>query len=81
MKRERVEVYYERVIPLADYESFKMGVTKSAFLEEGDDAAEVDAILREECKILIRSEYTLVLKEREEYLTRLKQRYMKQLGR
>jgi hypothetical protein len=65
MKRERVEVHIGLTLQLAQYEPFRMDVTKSAFLEEGDDPKAVDQLLRNECIALIREQYGEIVAARQ----------------
>lgn len=65
MKRERVEVHIGLTLQLAQYEPFRMDVTKSAFLEDSDNPDTVDQMLRQECMALIRQQYGEIVAARQ----------------
>ena len=77
MKRERVEVHIGITLKLGEeYEMFRADCTKSALLEEGDDPKEVDTILTEECKQMLRQQYMETLEARRNYFHELHKQYL-----
>lgn len=57
MKLTSIEVTYERVINLGNYNNVRMGVTAGADLDEGDEPTEAVAALQRQCREAVRAEY------------------------